>query len=159
MTVLRRADRPPEEGRPAAPGATRARRRRGPGLRVRLTLLATGLVAAVSALLLWLGWMLVGEVATSLPTLPPQTPVLVDGISVPAGEIAAALGRSARTEVLQVGTLAFALVVLAAAMVSWVLTGHVLRPVHEVTATARRDRKSTRLNSSHIQKSRMPSSA
>ncbi len=134
--MFRRVDRAPEEGRPAA--ASRARRRRGPGLRVRLTLLATGLVAAVSAVLLWLGWMLVGEVAASLPTLPPQTPVLVDGVSVPAGEIAAALGHSARTEVLQVGTIAFALVVVAAAMVSWVLTGHVLRPVHEVTATARR---------------------
>jgi signal transduction histidine kinase len=136
VTVFRRVDRAPEEGRPAA--ASRARRRRGPGLRIRLTLLATGLVAAVSAVLLWLGWMLVGEVAATLPTLPPQTPVLVDGVSVPAGEIAAALGHSARTEVLQVGTVAFALVVVAAAMVSWVLTGHVLRPVHEVTATARR---------------------
>jgi signal transduction histidine kinase len=136
--VFRPAERLPVEGRPAAASATRARRRRGPGLRVRLTLLATGLVAAVSAVLLWLGWMLVGEVAASLPTLPPQTPVLVDGVSVPAGEIAAALGHSARTEVLQVGSIAFALVVIAAAMVSWVLAGHVLRPVHEVTATARR---------------------
>ncbi|GLZ54611.1 HAMP domain-containing sensor histidine kinase [Actinomycetospora sp. NBRC 106378] len=131
MTVLRREDR--TGSRPA-----RARRRRGPGLRVRLTLLATGLVAAVSALLLWLGWMLVGEVAASLPTLPPGTPVLVDGVSVPAGEIAAALGHSARAEVLQVGSLAFAFVVLAVALVSWVLTGHVLQPVHDVTATARR---------------------
>lgn len=134
--MFRRVDRASEEGRSAAAG--RARRRRGPALRVRLTLLATGLVAAVSAVLLWLGWMLVGEVAASLPTLAPQTPVLVDGVSVPAGEIAAALGRSARTEVLQVGSVAFALVVVAAGMVSWVLTGHVLRPVHEVTATARR---------------------
>jgi signal transduction histidine kinase len=138
VTVFRRVDRAPEEGRATAPPGARARRRRGPGLRVRLTLLATGLVAAVSAVLLWLGWMLVGEVAASLPTLPPQTPVLVDGVAVPAGEIAAALGHSARTEVLQVGSLAFALVVAAAAMVSWVLTGHVLRPVHDVTATARR---------------------
>ena len=136
--MFRPAERPSAEGRPAATPATRARRRRGPGLRVRLTLLATGLVAAVSALLLWLGWMLVGEVAASLPTLPPETPVLVDGVSVPAGEIATALGHSARIEVLQIGAIAFALVVLAAAMVSWVLAGHVLRPVHEVTATARR---------------------
>ncbi|WP_246326097.1 sensor histidine kinase [Actinomycetospora corticicola] len=128
---MRREDR--TGSRPA-----RARRRRGPGLRVRLTLLATGLVAAVSAVLLWLGWMLVGEVAASLPTLPPGTPVLVDGVSVPAGEIAAALGHSARSEVLQVGSVAFAFVVLAAALVSWVLTGHVLQPVHDVTATARR---------------------
>jgi signal transduction histidine kinase len=135
--VFRPADRPPARGAPAA-SRTRARRRRGPGLRVRLTLLATGLVAAVSAVLLWLGWMLVGEVAASLPTLPPETPVLVDGVSFPAGEIATALGRSARIEVLQIGSIAFALVVVAAAMVSWVLAGHVLRPVHEVTATARR---------------------
>ncbi|MEJ2868149.1 HAMP domain-containing sensor histidine kinase [Actinomycetospora sp. OC33-EN08] len=122
--------------RPADP--PRARRRRGPGLRVRLTLLATGLVAAVSALLLWLGWMLVGEVAATLPTLPAETPVLVDDVPVPAGEVAAAIGHTARTEVLQVGSVAFALVVAAAALVSWVLTGHVLRPVHDVTATARR---------------------
>ena len=135
--MFRPADRAPADGRPAA-SAARARRRRGPGLRVRLTLLATGLVAAVSAVLLWLGWMLVGEVAASLPTLPPETPVLVDGVSVPAGEIATALGHSARIEVLQIGSIAFALVVMAAAMVSWVLAGHVLRPVHEVTATARR---------------------
>jgi signal transduction histidine kinase len=135
--VFRPAERPPAAGWSAA-SATRARRRRGPGLRVRLTLLATGLVAAVSAVLLWLGWMLVGEVAASLPTLPPETPVLVDGVSVPAGEIATALGHSARIEVLQIGAIAFALVVIAAAMVSWVLAGHVLRPVHEVTATARR---------------------
>ncbi len=136
--MFRPAERPPADGRPAAASAARARRRRGPGLRVRLTLLATGLVAAVSAVLLWLGWMLVGEVAASLPTLPPETPVLVDGVSVPAGEIATALGHSARIEVLQIGAIAFALVVIAAAMVSWVLAGHVLRPVHEVTATARR---------------------
>jgi signal transduction histidine kinase len=136
--VFRPADRPPAQGWSAAASGTRARRRRGPGLRVRLTLLATGLVAAVSAVLLWLGWMLVGEVAASLPTLPPETPVLVDGVSVPAGEIATALGHSARIEVLQIGSIAFALVVMAAAMVSWVLAGHVLRPVHEVTATARR---------------------
>ena len=136
--MFRPAERPPAAGWSAPASATRARRRRGPGLRVRLTLLATGLVAAVSAVLLWLGWMLVGEVAASLPTLPPETPVLVDGVSVPAGEIATALGHSARIEVLQIGAIAFALVVIAAAMVSWVLAGHVLRPVHEVTATARR---------------------
>jgi len=112
--------------------------RRGPGLRLRLTLLATGLVAAVSALLLWLGWMLVGRVAASLPTLPADMPVSVDGVEVPAGRIAEALGRGARTEVLHVGAVAFALVVAAVALVSWVLTARVLRPVHAVTAAARR---------------------
>ena len=40
-------------------------------LRWQLTLLGTALVALVSALLLWLGWLLVGGVAASLPSLPP----------------------------------------------------------------------------------------
>ena len=112
--------------------------RRGPGLRLRLTLVATALVAAVAVLLLWLGWMLVGQVAASVPTLPPDELVMVDGVRVPAGELAAAIGRSARGEVLRVGTVAFGLVVVAAAVVSWVLVRRVLRPIGEVTATARR---------------------
>jgi signal transduction histidine kinase len=119
---------------PAAPPALR----RGPGLRLRLTLLATGLVAAVAVLLVWLGWMLVGEVVAAVPQLPPQTPVVVDGVRVPAGELAEALGAAARAEVLRVGSVAFAMVVLAAALVSWVLVRRVLRPLHDVTATARR---------------------
>jgi signal transduction histidine kinase len=112
--------------------------RRGPGLRVRLTLVATGLVAVVAVVMVWLGWMLVGEVAAGVPQLPPDTPVTVDGVRVPAGELADALGKSARTEVLRVGSIAFAMVVIAAALVSWVLVRRVLRPLHEVTAAARR---------------------
>ena len=112
--------------------------RRGPGLRVRLTLVATGLVAVVAVVMVWLGWMLVGEVAAGVPQLPPDTPVSVDGVRVPAGELAEALGKSARTEVLRVGSIAFAMVVIAAALVSWVLVRRVLRPLHEVTAAARR---------------------
>jgi signal transduction histidine kinase len=123
---------------PTAVPVTAPAQRRGPGLRVRLTLLATGLVAVVAVTLVWLGWMLVGEVAASVPQLPPDTPVLVDGVRVPAGELADALGRSARVEVLRVGSVAFAMVVVAAALVSWVLVRRVLRPLHEVTATARR---------------------
>lgn len=112
--------------------------RRGPGLRLRLSLLATGLVAAGSALLLWLAWVLVGQVVAQVPTLPPDTPVMVDGVRVTAGELSAELGRHARVEVLQTGSVAFALVVAAAAVVSWVLVRRVLRPVHDVTETARR---------------------
>lgn len=112
--------------------------RRGPGLRVRLTMLATGLVALVAVLLVWLGWVLVGEVAAGVPQLPPDTPVIVDGLPVPAGQLADALTRSARVEVLRLGSVAFAMVVVAAAIVSWVLVRRVLRPLHDVTATARR---------------------
>jgi len=114
------------------------RPRRGPGLRLRLTLLATGLVAAVSGLLLWLAWMLAGAVASAVPRLPAGTTVRVRGVDVDAAQLGDALGRAARSDVLRAGTVAFLLVVAATAVVSWVITGQVLRPLHEVTATARR---------------------
>lgn len=114
------------------------RPRRGPGLRTRLTLLATGLAAAVSALLLWLGWWLVGSVVAAVPRLPPGTLVEVDGVPVAARNLGEALAESAREQVLVAGAIAFTLVVLATAVLSWGLSGHVLRPLGEVTATARR---------------------
>lgn len=111
--------------------------RRG-GLRPRLTLLATGLVALVSALLLWLGWLLVGGVAQAVPALPPGTTVRVDGVQVAAEQLSEAVGAVARAEVLRAGLIAYPMVVAAAAVVSWVLVGRVLGPLHTVAATARR---------------------
>ncbi|MFR9729280.1 sensor histidine kinase [Saccharopolyspora sp. MS10] len=122
--------------RPHAP--LRSLVRRGPGLRVRLTALATALVAAVSALLLWLGWLLVGNVAAGVPRLPPGGLVRVGDVSVPAELLGAALRDQAREQVLVVGGLAFVAVVLAAAVLAWTVTGRVLRPLHEVTDSARR---------------------
>jgi hypothetical protein len=101
-------------------------------------MLATGLVAAVSGLLLWLAWMLAGAVVSAVPTLPPGTTVRVRGVDVDAAQLGAALSRAARSDVLRAGAVAFLLVVAATAVVSWVITGQVLRPLHEVTATARR---------------------
>jgi signal transduction histidine kinase len=114
------------------------RPRRGPGLRARLTLLATGLSAAVSALLLWLGWLLVGGVVAAVPDLPPGSTVKVDGVSVAARQLGEALQDAARHRVLQAGLVAFLLAVTATMLLAWVITGQVLRPLHEVTATARR---------------------
>src|SRR5215217_3371110 len=115
---------------------TTMRPRRGPGL--RLTLLATGLVAAGSGLLLWLAWMLAGAVVSAVPTLPAGTTVRVRGVDVDAVQLGEALARGARSDVLRAGAVAFLLVVAATAVVSWVITGQVLRPLHEVTSTARR---------------------
>ncbi|MBB5068259.1 sensor histidine kinase [Saccharopolyspora gloriosae] len=112
--------------------------RRGPGLRARLTLLATGLVAAVSALLLWLGWMLVGNVVAGVPRLPAGGRVRLGDAEVPAEQLGAALRSTAREQVLVVGGVAFVAVVLAAAVLAWTVTGRVLRPLHEVTDSARR---------------------
>jgi signal transduction histidine kinase len=111
---------------------------RGVGLRPRLTLVSTVLVALVSALLLWLGWLLVGGVVRAVPSLPPGTPVRVGDRSVPAEQLSEAVGAAARSDVLRAGLVAFPLVVVAAAVVSWVLVGRVLGPLHAVTATARR---------------------
>lgn len=108
------------------------------GLRPRLTLLSTAVVALVSALLLWLGWLLVGGVARSVPALPPGSTVRVGERVVPAEQVSEAVGAAARNDVLLAGLVAFPLVVLAAAVVSWVLVGRVLGPLHAVTATARR---------------------
>ncbi|PWW62230.1 sensor histidine kinase [Actinokineospora spheciospongiae] len=112
--------------------------RRGRGLRARITLLATGLVAAVSALLLWLGWLLAGGVVASVPSLPKGSTVVVNGVRVDAERLAEALADDARERVLLAGSVAFVCVVLATAMLAWVITGHVLRPLREVTVTAQR---------------------
>ena len=112
--------------------------RRGPGLRLRITFLATGLVAGVSGLLLWLGWLLVGNVVAAVPRLPDGSLVRVHGVDVPAEQLGEALRTSAREQVLMIGGLAFVAVVLAAAVLAWTVTGRVLRPLHDVTESARR---------------------
>ena len=57
-------------------------RRRGPGLRLRITTVAVVIVAAVSALLLWLGWLLVGLVVRgAVPQLPASSTIVVDGVA------------------------------------------------------------------------------
>jgi signal transduction histidine kinase len=122
----------------AADRSAPVRVRRGPGLRLRLTLLATALVAAVSGLLLWLGWLLADVVVSAVPALPEGTTVRVRGVDVDAQQLGEALRDATRADVLRAGSLAFVLVVVATAVIAWVLTGQVLRPLHEVTATARR---------------------
>jgi signal transduction histidine kinase len=112
--------------------------RRGPGLRGRITLLTTALVALVSALLLWLGWLLAGSVVSSVPSLPPGTTVEVRGIPVRADQLAGVLRDDARRRVLVAGSVAFVCVVLATGLLAWTVTGRVLRPLRDVTATAHR---------------------
>jgi signal transduction histidine kinase len=120
------------------PAEQLVRPRRGPGLRARLTLVATGLSAAVSVLLLWLGWLLVGGVVAAVPDLPPGSTVKVNGVPVAARQLGDALAEAARHRVLQAGSVAFLLAVIATVLLAWVITGQVLRPLHDVTATARR---------------------
>ena len=123
---------------PRGPPARPAAAWRTAGLRPVLTVLSTGLVALVSALLLWLGWLLVGGVVNAVPALPPGSRVRVRGLDVPAEQVSAAVGAAVQAEVLRAGLIAFPLVVVAAGLVSWWLVGRVLGPLHAVTATARR---------------------
>jgi signal transduction histidine kinase len=111
--------------------------RRGPGLRARITLLATGLVAIAAALLLWLGWMLAGASVVS-PSLPPGTTVNVEGTLVQADQLTEVLRDNARFRVLIAGSVAFVCVVAATALLAWTFTGRVLKPLRDVTGTARR---------------------
>jgi len=92
----------------------------------------------VSALLLWLGWLLVGGVVAAVPDLPPGSTVKVNGVPVAARQLGEALAEAARQRVLQAGSVAFLLAVAATVLLAWVITGQVLRPLHDVTAAARR---------------------
>ncbi|RSN34122.1 two-component sensor histidine kinase [Amycolatopsis sp. WAC 01416] len=107
-------------------------------LRARVTLLATGLVALVSLLLLWLTWNLVGDAVSAVPQLPPGTTVRVDGVEVDASAVTEHLRVYARNRMLLFGAAAFCFVVLAAGILAWTFTARVLQPLREITGTARR---------------------
>jgi signal transduction histidine kinase len=111
--------------------------RRGPGLRARITLLATGLVAVAAALLLWLAWILAGD-SVNAPSLPDGTTVVVGGTEVKAEDLNRVLADSARFRVLVAGSIAFVCVVGATGLLAWTFTGRVLKPLRDVTGTARR---------------------
>ena len=107
-------------------------------LRARITLLATGLAAGVSLVLLWLAWTLVGDAVAAVPELPPGTAVRVDGLDVDASALAAHMRDHARDKVLLFGSIAFLCVVAATAILAWTFTSRVLRPLREITGTAQR---------------------
>ncbi|MFO7192217.1 MULTISPECIES: HAMP domain-containing sensor histidine kinase [Thermocrispum] len=108
------------------------------GLRGRFTLLAVLLTAAVSVVLLVLAWLLVRDAAATVPQLPPGTKVRVDDALVDASALTAHLQQQAQNKVVVAGIIAFGCVVLAAGILAWALTTRVLRPLAEITATARR---------------------
>lgn len=117
-------------------------RRRGPidqrqSLRLRLTLLATALLALFGALLLALSYVVVGRVVAALPQFPPGTVVQVGDQLMDATAAAAEIAEQGRRTVLLVGLIAFPIQVLAGALLSWLLIGRTLRPLFTLTRTAR----------------------
>jgi len=107
------------------------------GLRLRLTALATALLALVGALLLALAYLLVGRVVAALPHFPAGTLVSVQGTVVDAVVESDRVVAQGRETVLVVGLIAFPLIVVAGGMLSWVLIGRALRPLSTLTSAAR----------------------
>ncbi len=107
------------------------------GLRLRLTLLSTALLALIGALLLALSYLVVGRVVGALPQFPPGTSVQIGDRVMDASQAAAEVAAQGRQTVLIVGLIAFPLQVIAGALLSWVLIGRTLRPLFTLTRTAR----------------------
>jgi len=107
------------------------------GLRMRLTLLSTALLALIGGLLLALSYLLVGRVIAALPQFPPGTQVQVGDEVMDASRAAAQIAAQGRQTVLLVGLIAFPLQVLAGALLSWVLIGRTLRPLDTLTRATR----------------------
>ncbi|MGS0687041.1 HAMP domain-containing sensor histidine kinase [Nakamurella sp. GG22] len=107
------------------------------GLRLRLTLLSTALLALIGALLLALSYLVVGRVVAALPQFPVGTTVLIGDQVMDASQAAAEIAAQGRRTVLIVGLIAFPLQVLAGAALSWILIGRTLRPLSTLTRTAR----------------------
>ena len=107
------------------------------GLRFRLTLLSTVVLALVAGFMLGVAYLVVGRVVAALPHFPPGTPVVIDGVTQDAAVFSASVARQGRETVLVVGFIAFPLLVAAAAWVSWVLIGRTLRPLSTLTSAAR----------------------
>jgi len=112
-------------------------------LRWRLALAYGALLAMAAAILLAVAVIVADQTVAATPGLPPDTEVEIvtaDGstVTVSAAAVQEALRDQARDAILRTGGLAFGLVVLAGAAASYLVAGRVLRPVSDLTVTARR---------------------
>ncbi|MFF0178304.1 sensor histidine kinase [Micromonospora sp. NPDC005223] len=118
---------------------TRTARRVRPTLRLRLTLLNGVLLVGAGAILVLLAWLLVRDALR--PTdelLPGTTVVLSDGRSLDAGQWQRQLVDAASQELLVKGLLALVAISVVGVAGAYLVAGRALRPLHQVTATARR---------------------
>jgi signal transduction histidine kinase len=115
---------------------TRPRRLR-PTLRLRMTLLNTLLLVGAGSVLLLLAWSLLDKVFL-MEGLDPKTDVLVGGQAVNALEHFEDTLARARRELLATGALAIFVITVVGMAGAYAVVGRALRPLHRVTATARR---------------------
>jgi signal transduction histidine kinase len=110
-----------------------------PTLRLRLTLLNGVLLVGAGAVLVVLAWLLVGDTLQPADQLRPGTTLTrADGTVVDARQWQAQVVDAASRELLVEGLLALLVIGAAGVALAYLVAGRALRPLHQVTATARR---------------------
>ncbi|RZU49589.1 signal transduction histidine kinase [Krasilnikovia cinnamomea] len=120
-------------------GRNRDRMRLRPTLRLRLTLLNGILLIGAGAVLVLLAWLLVGDALHPADELREGTQVVMsDGSTRDARAWQTELVESASAELLAKGLVALFAIGLIGVAGAYAVAGRALRPLHNVTATARR---------------------
>ncbi|KAB1905870.1 HAMP domain-containing histidine kinase [Micromonospora sp. AMSO1212t] len=110
-----------------------------PTLRLRLTLLNGVLLVGAGAILVLLAWLLVRDALRPTDELLPGTSVVLsDGRTLDAGQWQRQLVDAASQELLVKGLLALVAISVVGVAGAYLVAGRALRPLHQVTATARR---------------------
>ena len=109
-----------------------------PTLRLRMTLLNTLLLVGAGSSLLLLAWILVGEGVFPVNELARDTKVIVNGQAIDARQWHHDTLEDARAELLAKGAVAILAVTIVGMAGAYAVVGRALRPLHRVTATARR---------------------
>ncbi|MEH1013085.1 HAMP domain-containing sensor histidine kinase [Micromonospora sp. CPCC 206060] len=110
-----------------------------PTLRLRLTLLNGVLLVGAGAILVVLAWLLVRDALRPTDELQPGTTVvLANGSTVDAGQWQQQLVSAALQELLVKGLGALLAISVVGVAGAYVVAGRALRPLHQVTSTARR---------------------
>jgi signal transduction histidine kinase len=110
-----------------------------PTLRLRLTLLNGVVVVATGLVLILLAWLLVGDAIHPADQLKPGAVVdLADGRQLEASAWQAQVVAGASRELLLTGLLALLVTIVIGIAAAYVVAGRALRPLSQVTATARR---------------------
>ncbi|WP_434743358.1 sensor histidine kinase [Micromonospora sp. SH-82] len=110
-----------------------------PTLRLRLTLLNGVLLVSTGAILMFLAWLLVRDGAQLTDQLAPgSTVTLADGRILDAVQWEQQLTDAASRELVVTGLLALVGISIVGVAGAYAVAGQALRPLHQVTATARR---------------------
>ncbi|MFF5215004.1 sensor histidine kinase [Micromonospora sp. NPDC000442] len=121
------------------PALRRPALRLRPTLRLRLTLLNGVLLVGAGAILVLLAWLLVQDALRPTDELLPGTTVaLADGSTLEAAAWQQRLVDSASGELLAKGLAALLAIGVVGVVGAYAVAGRALRPLHQVTATARR---------------------